>query len=65
MPRLSSTSVMVWTSCKVNDTRRRGEGAVAQTVLSSHGSTIGASGSCGTRFVHPSLRRYAIFSLHD
>ena len=31
-----------------------GDGAVAQTVLSSHESATGAFGSCGTRFVHPS-----------
>lgn len=34
----------------------RGDGAVAQTVLSSHESATGAFGSCGTRFVHPSPR---------
>ncbi|MEI3376443.1 MAG: ATP-binding cassette domain-containing protein [Coriobacteriales bacterium] len=37
-------------------------GAVAQTVLSSHGSATGASGSCGTRFVHPPLGSSTRFS---
>lgn len=37
-------------------TTSRGDGAVAQTVLSSHESATGAFGSCGTRFVHPSPR---------
>lgn len=42
-----------------------GDGAVAQTVLSSHGSATGASGSCATRFVHPSPDATRIETAHS